>query len=115
MLAVCDALIAAQNAVVAAESLGIGSCYIGDIMENAEVHQMTLQLPKYVFPVAMLVFGYPTDQQKKRKKPEPAVCCSRKRLSAAFRGCTAANVCAPLRRKILLGLDGSLLQPEVQF
>ena len=30
--ACCDALIAAQNAVIAAESLGIGSCYIGDIL-----------------------------------------------------------------------------------
>ena len=36
MLAVTDTVIAAQNAVVAAESLGIGSCYIGDIMENCE-------------------------------------------------------------------------------
>ena len=36
MLAVTDAAIAAQNAVVAAESFGIGSCYIGDIMENCE-------------------------------------------------------------------------------
>lgn len=70
MLAVCDALIAAQNAVVAARSLGIGSCYIGDIMENAEIHQKTLNLPKYVFPVAMLVFGYPTQQQLTRPKPE---------------------------------------------
>lgn len=72
MLAVCDALIAAQNAVTAAQSLGIGSCYIGDIMENAEIHQKALQLPKYVFPVAMLVFGYPTEQQKTRPKPERA-------------------------------------------
>lgn len=72
MLAVCDALIAAQNAVTAAQSLGIGSCYIGDIMENAEIHQKALQLPKYVFPVAMLVFGYPTEQQKARPKPERA-------------------------------------------
>lgn len=36
LLAVEDALIAAQNAVVAAESMGIGFCYIGDVMENAE-------------------------------------------------------------------------------
>ena len=69
MLAVSDALIAAQNAVVAAESYGIGSCYIGDIMENAEIHQKTLHLPKYVFPAAMLVFGYPTEQQIQRPKP----------------------------------------------
>ena len=69
LLAVDDALIAAQNAVVAAESLGIGSCYIGDIMENIETQREILGLPDYVFPAALLVFGYPTDQQKERAKP----------------------------------------------
>lgn len=69
MIAVSDANIAAQNAVTAAESLGIGSCYIGDIMENAEQQQALLHLPEYVFPAAMLVFGYPTLQQRERKKP----------------------------------------------
>ena len=69
LLAVSDATIAAQNAVVAAESLGIGSCYIGDIMENYELQKEILKLPKYVFPCAMLVFGYPTQQQKNRPKP----------------------------------------------
>ena len=68
-LAISDATIAAQNAVVAAESLGIGSCYIGDIMENCEQHRELLKLPKYVFPCCMLVFGYPTEQQQERKKP----------------------------------------------
>ncbi len=70
LLAVEDALIAAQNAVTAAESLGIGSCYIGDVMENAEEVKKLLQLPKYVYPACLLVFGYPTKQQKERKKPE---------------------------------------------
>lgn len=69
MLAVSDTNIAAQNAVVAAHSLGIGSCYIGDIMENAELQRELLSLPKYVFPAAMLVFGYPTEQQLSRPKP----------------------------------------------
>lgn len=69
MLAVTDAVIAAQNAVVAAQSLGIGSCYIGDIMENCELHRDMLNLPEYVFPAAMLVFGYPTQQQLHREKP----------------------------------------------
>lgn len=68
-LAISDATIAAQNAVVAAESLGIGSCYIGDIMENCEAHRSLLKLPKYVFPCCMLVFGYPTQQQLDRQKP----------------------------------------------
>ncbi len=70
MLAVNDTLIAAQNAVVAAESLGIGSCYIGDMMEQCEYHRELLQLPDYVFPVTMLVFGYPMEQAKNRKKPK---------------------------------------------
>lgn len=72
LLAVSDALIAAQNAVTAAWSLGIGSCYIGDIMENCEIHRRLLELPPYVFPAAMLVFGYPTRQQLERTKPERA-------------------------------------------
>jgi len=72
LLAVSDALIAAQNAVMAAHSLGIGSCYIGDIMENIEIQREILNLPEYVFPAAMLVFGYPTEQQLKREKPQRA-------------------------------------------
>ena len=68
-LAISDATIAAQNAVVAAESLGIGSCYIGDIMENCEAHRDLLHLPRYVFPCCMLVFGFPTEQQMQRSKP----------------------------------------------
>ena len=69
MLAITDTVIAAQNAVVAAESLGIGSCYIGDIMENYETQRRLLSLPEYVFPAAMLVFGRPTEQQRQRPKP----------------------------------------------
>lgn len=69
MLAISDTNIAAQNAVVAAQSLGIGSCYIGDIMENAEQQRQLLNLPEYVFPAAMLVFGYPTAEQMERPKP----------------------------------------------
>ena len=70
LLAVSDANIAAQNSVVAAESLGIGSCYIGDIMERKEDLSKLLSLPRWVFPAAMLVYGRPTEQQKQRNKPQ---------------------------------------------
>ncbi len=69
MLATQDAVIAAQNAVTAAWSLGVGSCYIGDIMEKREEHMQMLHLPSHVFPATMVVFGYPTEQQKERVKP----------------------------------------------
>ena len=67
MLAINDALIAAQTGVLAAEELGLGSCYIGDIMENFEIHREMFNLPKYAIPITMLCIGYPTEQQKNRK------------------------------------------------
>jgi len=67
-LACCDAIIAAQTAVIAAESLGLGSCYIGDIMENYEIQRDLFELPKYVFPISLVCFGYPTSQQINRKQ-----------------------------------------------
>lgn len=69
LLACADAIIAAQNTVVAAESLGVGSCYIGDIIENCETVRALLQLPDYALPAAMLVYGYPSEGQKNRRKP----------------------------------------------
>ena len=38
-------------------------------MERCEEHRRMLSLPPYVFPAAMLVFGYPTEQQIHRPKP----------------------------------------------
>lgn len=69
LLACADALIAAQNTVVAAESLGLGSCYIGDVLEHCEQVRALLKLPDYVMPAAMLVYGYPTESQRNRRKP----------------------------------------------
>ena len=68
-LACCDALIAAQQAVIAAEAFGLGSCYIGDIMERYETHREMFNLPKYVFPITLVCFGYPTQQQIERPQP----------------------------------------------
>ena len=43
---------------------------VGDVMENCEAHRELLGLPEYVFPAAMLVFGFPTQQQLDRPKPQ---------------------------------------------
>ncbi len=67
LLACCDALIAAQTSVVAAESLGIGSCYVGDIMENDAVHRGLFELPPYAFPICLLCYGYPADAERQRE------------------------------------------------
>lgn len=65
-----DACIAAQNAVTAAHSLGIGSCYIGDIIEHFEEVNPLLQLPECAFPACMLIFGKPHPSQINRIKPK---------------------------------------------
>jgi nitroreductase len=76
LLSLADAVIAAQNTVVAAEAMGIGSCYIGDILEQEEKVREALALDDYVFPAAMLVYGYPTEGQKQRAKPvRPQLSC----------------------------------------
>lgn len=56
--AVIDAIIAAQNACVAAESLGLGLCWLGTITYNADQFIDVLKLPKGVIPVACISFGY---------------------------------------------------------
>ena len=50
-------------------SLGLGSCYIGDVMERKEEVSELLGLPPHVFPAAMLVLGFPTAGQAARPKP----------------------------------------------
>jgi len=69
LLALMDALIAAQTAVIAAESLGIGSCYIGDIVENCEIHQALFDLPRYTFPAALVCFGKPAKTPSNPQTP----------------------------------------------
>jgi nitroreductase len=69
LLAMMDALIAAQTAVIAAESLGIGSCYIGDIIENWEIHQALFDLPRYTFPAALVCFGKPAKPSSAPQTP----------------------------------------------
>lgn len=58
-IAAQDAVIAAQTAVIAAEAVGLGSCYIGDVVENAEEVAALLGLPPYTVPLTLLVLGAP--------------------------------------------------------
>lgn len=60
--AVTDALIAAQNACVAAESLGLGLCWLGTITYNCPDFIKHFNLPKNVFPVACIAMGYSAEK-----------------------------------------------------
>lgn len=56
-----DAMIAAQNAAIAAESLGLGICYLGTATWMASRMIEILDLPKLVVPVTAIVLGYPDE------------------------------------------------------
>lgn len=59
LLAIIDAALAAQNAVVALESLGLGSVYVGAIRNKPEQVAAELNLPPQVFAVFGLSIGHP--------------------------------------------------------
>ena len=71
-IAAQDAVIAAQNATIAAEAVGLGSCYIGDIVERQEEVRELLDLPAYTVPLSMLIIGGP----KKRRPATPHPVCN---------------------------------------
>ncbi|WES64586.1 NADPH-dependent oxidoreductase [Microbacter sp. GSS18] len=64
-----DAGIAAQNAVIAAESLGLGTTYVGSVRNNPEELSDLLGLPAGAFPVAGLAIGHPDPSDPAGVKP----------------------------------------------
>ena len=70
-----DVGIAMQNAVVAAESLGLGTVYIGALRGKSLEITKELNLPKYVIPICGVCVGYPdADPGVKPRLPMNAVC-----------------------------------------
>ncbi|MDO6655118.1 oxygen-insensitive NADPH nitroreductase [Anaerobacillus sp. 1_MG-2023] len=59
MVGLIDAALAAQNASIAAESMGLGICYIGGIRNDLEKVSEVLNLPQFVIPLFGLCVGYP--------------------------------------------------------
>jgi len=54
-----DTLIAAQTFCIAAESAGLGICYLGTTTYNAREIIDTLKLPRLVVPITTITVGYP--------------------------------------------------------
>lgn len=74
IIATVDVALAAQNTVVAAESLDLGICYIGGLRNNPSEVSALLELPEHVYPVFGLCIGYPDqDPDVKPRMPLDAV------------------------------------------
>ncbi len=66
--AAVDAAIAAQNAALAAESLGLGICYIGSIRNQPRQVIELLGLPRLTFPLVGMTVGWPATPPKVRPR-----------------------------------------------
>ncbi len=66
LLCEIDAVLAAENMVIAAQSMGISSCFIADIITNYKEVKETLKLPKYVMPITLLIMGRPKNLSGER-------------------------------------------------
>jgi len=70
IIATVDVALFAQNCAVAAESLGLGICYIGGIRNDPEQVCRLLALPDQVYPVFGFCLGYPAqDPEVKPRLP----------------------------------------------
>ena len=73
---VIDTALAAQNAMAAAESLGLSGCYIGGMRNHPEAVAQLLGLPPRVFAVFGMTLGKEDPAQQasvKPRLPQPAV------------------------------------------
>ncbi|UJW58319.1 oxygen-insensitive NADPH nitroreductase [Bacillus sp. A116_S68] len=68
MVAVIDASLAAQNATIAAESMGYGICYIGGLRNDMKKVSELLSLPDYVIPLFGLAVGIPDTQTDQKPR-----------------------------------------------
>ena len=63
-----DAALTAQNMVIAAESLGMGSCFLGAAPYEAEAIIQAYKLPPRVFPLVQLAMGYQAEDPPPRPR-----------------------------------------------
>ena len=68
LVAAMDASLAMQTATIAAESLGLGMCYIGAIRNNPSEIIELLKIPKLVFPVSGMTMGWPDVEPRTRPR-----------------------------------------------
>lgn len=68
IIATVDVSLAAQNAMVAAESLGLGGVFIGGIRNDPEKVSELLKLPELVYPVFGMCLGYPAGENEQKPR-----------------------------------------------
>ena len=109
LVATVDAALAAQNAVVAAESLGLGTVYIGAMRNQPEAVADELGLPAHAFAVFGLCVGYADPARPTGVKPrlDQSVVLHRERYQGAAPR-TAAKAPEGPEREAIARYDGAI-------
>ncbi len=68
MIGAIDAILASQNAVIAAEAEGLGICYMGTTLASCLEISEILQCPKNVVPVVGFSLGFPDEAPEQRDR-----------------------------------------------
>ena len=68
MIAAIDAILVSQNVALAAESEGLGICYLGSTFSNCTQVGRILELPHNAVPVAGFTLGYPNEEPELRDR-----------------------------------------------
>jgi len=79
LIAYADLMCSAQNVVILAESQGLGSVYIGTILQAIDASRKYFSIPEHVLPMMVLSVGYPKSVPKRIPKLKREVIAHREK------------------------------------
>lgn len=110
MIASIDAVLASQNAALAAESEGLGICYMGTTLASCHQIGKILNCPQNVVPVVGFSLGYPEEVEGPRDRlPLQAVV-----HAETYRHDSNEQICDYYRQKEVTGYQRYLNTPELK-
>ncbi len=117
LLGVVDTAMMAQNALIAAESLGLGGVYIGGLRNNIEAVTKLLKLPQHVLPLFGLCLGWPADNPDLKPRLPASILVHETAINrwikAHWRSMTSnwRNITSPVAA-IIAGIPGAIISAE---
>lgn len=106
LLGVVDTAMMAQNALIAAESLGLGGVYIGGLRNNIEAVTKLLKLPQHVLPLFGLCLGWPADNPDLKPRLPASILGHWRSMTSNWR-----NITSPVAA-IIAGIPGAIISAE---
>ncbi len=117
LLGVVDTAMMAQNALIAAESLGLGGVYIGGLRNNIEAVTKLLKLPQHVLPLFGLCLGWPADNPDLKPRLPASILVHENSYQPLDKGALRSmtsnwrNITSPVAA-IIAGIPGAIISAE---